>query len=46
MKSRNFVSLSIGLLTISDTRSIDEDKSGNLLYERIGKVAIRYCTEK
>ena len=37
MKSRNFVSLSIGLLTISDTRSIDEDKSGNLLYERIEK---------
>ena len=33
--SKDFVSINIGLLTVSDTRSIDDDKSGNLLNERI-----------
>ena len=33
--SKEFVSINIALITISDTRSVDEDKSGNLLNERI-----------
>lgn len=33
--SRNFVPLRIAVLTVSDTRSLDEDKSGATLAERI-----------
>src|SRR5882724_2078122 len=35
--SRQFVPLKIAVLTVSDTRSLDEDKSGATLAERIGK---------
>ena len=35
--SRQFVPLRIAVLTVSDTRSLDEDKSGATLAERIGK---------
>ena len=34
-KSIKFISINIGLITISDTRSLDNDKSGDLLSERI-----------
>ena len=34
-KSVNFVSINIALLTISDSRSENEDESGDLLNERI-----------
>ena len=34
-ESIKFIPINIGLLTISDTRSEDDDKSGNLLKERI-----------
>jgi molybdopterin adenylyltransferase len=36
-QSRPFVPLSIAVLTVSDTRSLDEDKSGATLAERIVK---------
>jgi molybdenum cofactor biosynthesis protein B len=39
--SRNFVPLSIAVLTVSDTRDIAEDKSGALLVERIEKAGHR-----
>ena len=32
---REFISVSISLLTVSDTRKLDNDKSGDLLQERI-----------
>ena len=32
---RSFIPVSISLLTISDTRSLDNDKSGNLLEEKV-----------
>src|SRR5689334_19503407 len=35
--SREFVALKIAVLTVSDTRSLDEDKSGATLAERIQK---------
>ena len=34
-KSINFVSINIGLITISDTRILENDKSGDLLNKRI-----------
>lgn len=34
-ESRNFVPLSIAVLTVSDTRKLDDDKSGATLVERI-----------
>ena len=34
---REFISVSISLLTVSDTRKLDNDKSGDLLQERIQK---------
>ena len=34
---RIFISINITLLTISDSRSFNDDKSGNLLLERIKK---------
>ena len=34
-KSKKFVSINIGLLTISDTRSLNNDKSGDLLNNKI-----------
>ena len=36
-ESRAFIPLKIAVLTVSDTRSLDEDKSGATLVERIGK---------
>lgn len=43
--SRPFLAVNIAVLTISDTRSLADDKSGNTLVERIGqaghKVAVR-----
>ena len=36
-EKRDFIPLSIAVLTVSDTRSIAEDKSGATLAERIGK---------
>src|SRR5256885_16452357 len=36
-ESRQFISLKIAVLTVSDTRSLDEDKSGATLAERIEK---------
>ena len=33
--SKKFLSINLGIITISDTRSLENDKSGNLLYERI-----------
>jgi len=33
--SKKFVSINIGLLTISDTRSLNDDKSGDLLNDKI-----------
>src|ERR1041384_384818 len=35
--SRQFIPLTIAVLTVSDTRSLDEDKSGATLAERIEK---------
>ena len=34
-KTKEFVSINIGLLTISDTRSLYDDKSGDILNDRI-----------
>jgi molybdenum cofactor biosynthesis protein B len=36
-ESRQFIPLKIAVLTVSDTRSLDEDKSGATLTERIAK---------
>ena len=36
-ESRPFVPLKIAVLTVSDTRKLEDDKSGNTLAERIGK---------
>ena len=36
-QSRQFIPLKIAVLTVSDTRSLDEDKSGATLAERIEK---------
>ena len=36
-ESKQFVPLKIAVLTISDTRSLDDDKSGTTLAERIAK---------
>src|SRR6185295_11541182 len=36
-ESRAFIPLKIAVLTVSDTRSLDEDKSGATLVERVGK---------
>ena len=33
--SREFISINIAILTVSDTRTIDDDKSGDLLEQRI-----------
>ena len=35
---RKFLPVSIALLTVSDTRIIENDKSGNLLVNKISKV--------
>ena len=34
-KSRNFISINIAILTISDSRTLKNDSSGNLLEKRI-----------
>ena len=36
-QSRQFIPLQIAVLTVSDTRSLDDDKSGATLAERIGQ---------
>jgi molybdopterin adenylyltransferase len=40
-ESREFIALGIAVLTVSDTRSIDNDTSGALLAERISKAGHR-----
>ena len=37
LKKRNFVSINIAILTISDSRKLNEDKSGDLLVQKIIK---------
>ncbi len=39
--SREFIPVSIAVLTISDSRTADNDKSGNLLVERVKKAGHR-----
>jgi len=34
-KSREFIPLNIAILTVSDTRTLDDDKSGSILVERL-----------
>ena len=36
-KKRNFISINIVVITISDTRKLSDDKSGNLLCNKIEK---------
>ena len=50
IKEREFIPLKIAVLTLSDTRSVDEDKSGKLLQERLLKAghalaARELCTD-
>ncbi|NGX14946.1 molybdenum cofactor biosynthesis protein B [Wenzhouxiangella sp. XN24] len=45
MSKPEFVSLNIAVLTVSDSRGEDEDKSGKLLVERLTKAGHR-CAEK
>lgn len=45
MTERTFVPLNIAILTVSDSRGEDEDKSGKLLVERLEKAGHR-CAEK
>ena len=45
-KSINFVSINIGLLTISDTRILENDKSGDLLNKRIIDLGHKMETRK
>ena len=40
-ESRNFVPLGIAVLTVSDTRQLADDKSGNTLVERLEKAGHR-----
>ena len=40
-ETRQFIALKIAVLTVSDTRSIDDDKSGATLAERIAKAGHR-----
>lgn len=40
-ESRPFIPVGIAVLTVSDTRSLDEDKSGRTLAERIGDAGHR-----
>jgi molybdenum cofactor biosynthesis protein B len=40
-ETRPFVPVGIAVLTVSDTRSLDDDKSGATLVERIGKAGHR-----
>ena len=35
MKERSFIPISIAILTVSDTRTLNDDKSGNLLEKKI-----------
>ena len=37
MSSREFIPVHIAVLTVSDTRTLSDDKSGDLLVERINK---------
>ena len=43
-QSRDFIPLNIAVLTISDTRSLDDDKSGATLAERLTKAGHRLAT--
>ena len=45
MTERTFVALNIAVLTVSDSRGEDQDKSGKLLVERLAKAGHR-CAEK
>lgn len=44
--NRDFISLSIAVLTISDTRTEENDKSGKLLATRLEKAGHRLCDKK
>ena len=44
-KSRDFIPVNIAVLTVSDTRSDKDDKSGNYLRENIIKTG-HYCKLK
>ena len=35
MQKRKFIAISIALLTVSDTRDLDQDKSGDLLKQKV-----------
>ena len=43
--SMNFISINIGLITISDTREEKDDKSGKLLKDRINVLASYICDD-
>jgi len=45
MSEREFIPLNIAVLTVSDSRGEDQDKSGKLLVERLKKAGHR-CAEK
>lgn len=36
-ETKDFISLNIAVLTVSDTRTLDDDKSGNVLIDRLTK---------
>ena len=40
-KDRQFIPVGIAVLTVSDTRTLEDDKSGNLLAQRIGDAGHR-----
>ncbi len=44
--NREFIALSIAVLTISDTRTEENDKSGKLLATRLEKAGHRLCDKK
>ena len=39
------MSVNIALLTVTDTRTLETDKSGNILVDKIKKAAMHYWTE-
>ncbi|QDG79072.1 molybdenum cofactor biosynthesis protein B [Labrenzia sp. PHM005] len=45
-ESRPFVSLNIAVLTVSDTRKLEEDRSGNTLVDRLEKAGHKLADRK
>ncbi len=43
---REFIPLGIAVMTVSDTRSIEDDRSGSVLVERIGKAGHRVAARE